>query len=72
MNHNGLFRLVRDVDDGEGSGEEQIFSPDLGIQPKAPQPDEPIDDVTGVVPKQDENEGFPTSTPAITQSKWHF
>ena len=72
MNHNGLFRLVRDVDDGEGSGEEQIFNPDLGIQPKAPQPDEPIDDVTGVVPKPDENEAGPTSTPAITQSKYYI
>ena len=72
MNHNGLFRLVRDVDDGEGSGEEQIFSPDLGIQPKAPQPEEPItsSDDTGVVPKLDENETGPTSTPAITQSKY--
>ena len=58
--------MVRDADE-EGSGEEQIFSPDLGIQPKAPQPDESID--TGVVPKPDENETYPTSTPAITQSK---
>lgn len=75
MIHNGLFRLVRDVSDEEGSGDEQIFSPDLGIQPKAPQPDEPIagsdySDYTGVVPKPDENETGPTSTPAITQSKY--
>ena len=73
MVHNGLLRLVREasMEEGEGSGEdEQIFAPDLGIQPKAPQPDESID--TGVVPKPDENETYPTSTPAITQSKWHF
>ena len=63
------------MDEGEGSGEgDQIFSPDLGIQPKAPQPDEPIpgpipgSDYTGVVPKPDET--GPTSTPAITQSKF--
>ena len=72
MNHKKLFRLVRDADE-EGSGEEQIFGADLGIQPKAPQPDEPIagsdySDYTGVVPKPDEN--VPTSTPAITQSKY--
>ena len=71
--HCVLFRLVRDAPLGdEGSGDEEIFQPDLGIQPKAPVPDQPIpgpvpDSDTGVVPKPAETN--PTSTPPITQSK---
>ena len=59
--------------DEEGSGQEDsVFNPDLGIQPKAPEPDQPIPGPvpgsdTGIVPKPDETN--PTSTPAITQSK---